>query len=325
MPSFLRSSLLSCLLVCTGFAAPARPFAILPLANVRTLAVDSTGNLLVGDLGTTKIYRITPAGIVTLLATGEPPFTAPIAVAAGRDGAVVVADSNARTVYRIAPDGTVTDPGRAPGAPPLSSPTGVAVDDQGNIFVVNPSGSNLFKFTPRGGLLLTGRAGETGGTDGSLAVARFDKPRGIAIDPAGNIYVADEGNHTIRKVTPAGVVSTLAGTAGAVGSTDGTGALARFGAPRGLAVDAAGTVYVADTDNHTIRRITRSGTVTTPAGRAGEAGTADGPGTLARFNKPRGIAVDTSGNVYIADTDNHTIRLITPTGLVTTIAGPVRP
>jgi len=117
----------------------------------------------------------------------------------------------------------------------------------------------------------------------------------------------------IRKITPSRVVSTLAGSAGNVGSTDGNGAAARFWNPQGLAVDTGGNIYVADTGNNLIRKITPMGQVTTIAGLAGTSGSADGPGSQARFNGPTGIAVDNSGNIYVADTNNHTIRKIVPT------------
>ena len=130
---------------------------------------------------------------------------------------------------------------------------------------------------------LAGRAGSAGSADGTGSAARFYYPRGVAVDSAGNVYVADTGNHTIRKVTPAGVVTTLAGLAGSSGSADGTGSAARFNYPPGVAVDSAGNVYVADTGNHTIRKVTPAGVVTTLAGLAGSSGSADGTGSAARF------------------------------------------
>ena len=123
----------------------------------------------------------------------------------------------------------------------------------------------------------------------------------MAVDSSGNVYVADTGNDTIRKITPAGVVTTLAGSAGNVGSADGTGSAARFYYPLGVAVDSSGNVYVADTDNYTIRQITPAGVVTTLAGLAGNSGSADGTGSAARFYYPSGVAVDSTGNVYVAD------------------------
>ncbi len=124
----------------------------------------------------------------------------------------------------------------------------------------------------------------------------------------GNIYVADSGNQTVRKITPAGVVSTIAGSMQSFGSTDGTGSAARFYSPLAVAVGPAGDIYVADTGNHTLRKITPAGTVTTYAGRAGAAGSRDGTREAALFNQPHDIAVDGAGTVYVADTSNHTIR-----------------
>ena len=155
---------------------------------------------------------------------------------------------------------------------------------------------------------LAGAAGSPGSADGPGA--RFAYPRGVAVDAAGTVYVADTNNSTIRKITPAGVVSTLAGTAASNGSADGTGAGARFNNPFGVAVDAAGAVYVADQINFTIRKITPAGAVSTLAGTAVSSGSANGTGAAARFNNPFGVAVDAAGAVYVADTNNQTIRVI---------------
>lgn len=149
--------------------------------------------------------------------------------------------------------------------------------------------------------------------------ARFNQPLGIARDGVGNLYVADSASHTIRKISPTGVVTTLAGTAGASGSNDGTGAAARFSALKGLAVDSGGNVYAVD--NSAIRKISPLGVVTTLAGVAGEPGDADGTGSAARFRRPWGIAVDAAGNAYVADTENLVVRRITPAGVVSTHAG----
>jgi hypothetical protein len=168
---------------------------------------------------------------------------------------------------------------------------------------------------------LAGTAGVEGSTDGTGAAARFNYPARVATDSAGNAYVADGMNSTIRKITPAGVVTTLAGTAGVKGSTDGTGAAARFNDPVSLATDSAGNVYVAEVSNYTIRRITPAGVVTTLAGTAGVRGSTDGTGAGARFGEPAGVATDSAGNVYVADRFNHTIRKITPAGVVSTVVG----
>jgi sugar lactone lactonase YvrE len=166
-----------------------------------------------------------------------------------------------------------------------------------------------------------GDPGEPGSVDGSAAAARFYAPGGIALDSAGNLYVADSGNQTIRRITPAGVVTTIAGAPGQRGSTDGPGSAARFDVPSAICIDGAGNLYVADTYASTIRRIDRKGVVSTLAGMADSRGSADGPGPSARFSLPQGIAVDASGNLYVADTYNDTIRVISSAGVVTTLAG----
>ncbi len=170
-------------------------------------------------------------------------------------------------------------------------------------------------------LNFAGSPGLTGSANGVGSAARFSYPNAVAVDTAGISYVTDSNNHTIRKITATGTVSTLAGLAGTAGSTDGTGTAARFNNPSGLAVDAAGNVYVSDTNNHTIRKITSAGVVTTFAGVVGTTGSNDGPGTGAKFNYPHGLAVDTNNNVYVADTNNHLIRKINSARVVSTLAG----
>ena len=153
---------------------------------------------------------------------------------------------------------------------------------------------------------LAGKA-NAGFANGTGLAAKFSTPWGMVVDAAGNFYVAETGNHAIRKITPGGVVSTFAGEPGWPGYVDGAGSAARFNTPYGLAIDGAGNLYVAE-GGHTIRKITPAGVVSTLAGLAGVSGTTDGVGSAARFNNPLGVAVDAAGdNIYVTDTLNQTI------------------
>jgi sugar lactone lactonase YvrE len=163
--------------------------------------------------------------------------------------------------------------------------------------------------------------GAIGSADGAGTAARFNAPTRIEADPDGNLYVTDTGNSTIRKISAAGAVTTLAGAAGQCGSVDGDARNARFCSPQGITLDRQGNLYVADTLNHTIRRIDKANVVTTIAGAAGACGSSNGRGAAARFCEPQDIEVDNAGYLYVADTGNSTIREISPAGEVRTIAG----
>jgi len=304
------------------------------------VAVDSAGNVYVADNINDTIRKVTAAGVVTTLAgtagmsgsangTGAAArFYYPGNVAVDSAGDVYVAENH--TIRKVTPVGVVTTLAGTAGmtgsvdgtgaAARFAGPGGVAVDSAGNVYVTD--NQTIRKVTAAGVVTtLAGTAGTLGSADGTGAAARFNNPTGVAVDSVGNIYVADEGNHTIRKVTASGVVTTLAGTAGTSGSADGTGTDARFYVPTGVAVDSAGNVYVADGNNKTIRKITAAGVVTTLAGTAGMRGSADGIGAAARFDHPTGVVVDSAGNVYVADPGNSTIRKVTPTGATTMVAG----
>jgi sugar lactone lactonase YvrE len=212
------------------------------------------------------------------------------------------------------------------GAARFNGDGGLRLDAAGNIYVSDSSNDTIRKITPAGVVTtLAGSAVVPGGTDGPVSVARFKTPGGVAVDSTGNIYVADSGNYTIRKITPAGIVSTLAGTAGTRGSADGLASAARFEDPENLAVDSSGNIWVADGVGNTVRMVTPAGQVTTIAGKANSTGSTDGSltGTVssARFNDVLGVALDASGNVWISDSGNNTIRRMTQSGVVTTIAG----
>ncbi len=204
----------------------------------------------------------------------------------------------------------------------FASPSQIAVDSSNNLYVADTGNHTIRKITPaRVVTTIAGLAGVSGSANGTGSAARFNSPIGVARDQAGNLYIGDSDNNTIRKITPAGVVTTLAGFAGVAGSTDGTGSAARFNGPRGVGVDAAGNIFVADTFNNTIRKITPAGVVTTLAGLAGASGSVDGVGSAARFDRPRGVTVDANSNILVADTANNTVRRVTPSRVVTTVAG----
>jgi sugar lactone lactonase YvrE len=297
-----------------------------------SLAVDGLGNIYVADTANQSIRKIYPAGVVSTLA-GMPHkhgtndgvgqaarFWGPFGIAVNAtNDCLYVADTGNNTIRKISPDGTVitlagaaSQPGNADGAwlsARFRNPWGVAAEPDGDIVVADSSNDTIRKILP-GGTVFTaaGQPGMIGSLDGYGDNAQFNNPSAVAEDAAGNIYVSDSGNDVIRKITPSRVVSTLAGSAGNVGSADGNGEAARFWNPQGLAVDSSGNIYVADTGNNLIRKITAMGQVTTIAGLAGMIGSADGPGPQARFNGPTGIAVDNAGNIYVADTNNHTVR-----------------
>jgi len=299
-----------------------------------SVALDPVGNVFVADAGNNTIRKITPAGVVSTLAgaaaksgsadgTGAAAsFSNPVGLAADLGGNVYVADSRNDAIRRIAPGGIVTSFKVTVGLQPWN----VASDGAGNLYVVTTgaAGSTIQKITPAGAMTpFAGAAAsfEFAGILASDPTLNFTYGGAVATDAAGNVYVADTFNQTIRKITPAGAVTTLAGTTGAGGHDDGTGAAARFLYPQGIATDGDNNVLVADSGNNTIRKITSAGVVTTLAGLAGQEGNADGSGSAASFSNPTSLAVDESGNIYVADTGNSVIRKVTPQGVVKTVVG----
>jgi len=247
-------------------------------------------------------------------------FAGPQGLAIGSDGAVFVADVRNHTIRKIMADGTVSTLAGRPGvsgaidasdgSATFNSPTGVAVNSSGDVFVVEFGGHKVRRITAAGAVTTFAGTGVAGSDDGPGVSASFSNPYGIAIDTNDNVYVADWGNNLIRKITPAGVVSTLAGS-GVPGAADGNGTAASFQRPQALAVDASGNVFVADTSNNKIRKITPDGETTTFA-----ESTAD-----SQFNSPSGISLDSDGYVYVADYGNNVIKRISPSGALSILAG----
>ncbi|MFJ2988175.1 NHL repeat-containing protein [Collimonas sp. NPDC087041] len=261
-----------------------------------------------------KLISVT--SIVTLLAacggggdssnsgTGSTVTPAPVAV-----GSVTTVAGSATTGNA---NGTGT-------AASFSSINGIAVDASGNIYI-GDTGNNLIRIiTPTGIVSTLAGSGSAGSGDGIGSSASFYGPAGVAVDKVGNVYVADANNNLIRKITPGGAVTTLAGS-GAVGSANGTGTAASFNAPLGVSVDGSGNIYVADDGNNLIRMITSAGVVSTLAGNLNR-GAADGIGAAASFSVPAGVALDATGNLYVADRVNNLIRKVATGGVVTTLAG----
>ena len=313
--------------------------------NPTGMAMDGSGNLYMADTLNNSIRKIAPDGTTTTFAGGQAgsadgngtnaSFRSPVGVVVDANGNIYVADQSNNTIRKITPDGTVSTLAGFPGSKGgvddsgtnarFTHPAGLAVDGAGNLYVAD-AGNNRIRTVTRDGVVgtlagpLTNSAG--GSMDGASTNASFYFPMALAVDGSTNIYVTDTGNDTIRKITPDGTVSTLAGTPRSRGSSDGAATNARFAFPQGIAVDGSGNLYVADTGNNTLRRINPDGTVVTLAGQAGLAGATDGAGTNALFNQPMGLVLDGSGNLFVVDSANNSIREIATNRISTTFAGP---
>lgn len=265
------------------------------LSSLSHLARDAAGLIYISDAGNQTIRRFDPV-------TGK------LTLFAGAPGYIGSIDSPNPTSARF------------------YFPRGLAIDGTGNLYVADSQNCTIRRVIVSTGQVTTiaGSAGQPGSADGAGTAARFYYPEGLTLDGTGNLYVADHWNHAIRKVVlSTGQVSTVAGALGQRGSVDGTGTAARFDSPHAVAADQAGNVYVADRNNHAVRKITlATGQVTTLAGALGQTGTADGTGTAARLDGPQGLALDGSGNLFVSDTGNHSLRRIDlSSATVSTVAG----
>lgn len=308
------------------------------------ISKDTAGNLYVADMLGQTIRKITAAAVVTTIAgqkvrdgsangtLSSALFAKPQGAIADGSGNVYIADNNNHVIRQISAAGTVStwlgavgDDNTVNGTGAsvrFASPSSMVKDSAGNLFVLQSGWNNIRKINIAG--VVSTFAGDPNGTQGSTDAtgtnARFYQPSAMAIDSNDNVYVADRRNYTVRKVTPAGVVSTLAGAAGANGNMDAIGSSARFENITGLAV-ANGHLFVADSGNYTVRKVElATGAVSTFAGSGVEGGQ-DGMGTAAKFGSQTSMAADTKGNLYVFDNGTNTVRKITPVGLVSTMIG----
>ena len=311
------------------------------------IVADGKGNLYVVDNNNNTIRKMTSAGtnwMVTTIAgsvgnAGDVDgtntsawFNDPIGIALDTNGNLYVGEDAGEVIRKITPVGTnwvvstiagsVENPGFADGtntAAQFEGPDNLVVDTNGNVYVADSYNSVIRKITPVGTnwvvTTIIGSVGNPGNADGTNTAAQFYEPYAMSMDHAGNIYVTDIYWDTIRKMVPAGtnwVVTTIAGSGGNSGSSDGMGTSASFNSPYGIAVGSAGNLFVADSDNDTIRTLVPVGTnwmVSTIAGITGTTGSTDGFSTNTLFNLPWGITADSSGNLYVADNVNDTIRM----------------
>ncbi len=286
---------------------------------------DSSGNIYVADTVNNKIRKITPAGVVTTFvgsttsgsADGNgtaASFNQPSGMAIDSNDNIYVADTRNGKIRKITPAGVVsTLSGDFPLEQTIGATIGmqdVAVDNNGNVYVAYTGKNKIDKITSEGVVSTFAGSGSYGSTDGNGTDASFAKPYAIAVDSHGNVYVSETNTNKIRKITPAGVVTTFAGSSTS-GSIDATGTAASFSSPRGITIDSSDNIYVADSGNNKIRKITQAGVVTTIAG-SGTSGSTDGTGTDASFNSPYNLTVDSNGNIYVSDTFSQKIRKIAP-------------
>jgi serine/threonine protein kinase, bacterial len=301
------------------------------------VAIGPDGAVYVADQFNNVIRKIGADGVVSTLAgiaggggfadgpSDQALFKDPSGVAVDSKGNVFVAEYGNPRIRMITPDGVVSTfagsatKGRADGigtAASFDAPHGIAVDANDNLYVSDWGNHLIRKITPLREVSTLAGSGNRDFADGTGASASFDVPLGVAVDRQGNVYVADTYNHRIRKITAEGLTTTLAGSATPGSTNADQGANARFDTPYAVAVDADGYVYVADTNNNLIRRVSPTGVTTTLAGSSTE-GSTDGTGSEADFAGPSGIAVAATGVLYVSDNWTHLIRKITPMATAT--------
>ena len=268
-----------------GTGGTGGPATSAQLRNPSDTLMDPTGNVFIADSTNFRIEKISPAGVISTLAgSGTSGFS-------GDNGAAIAAQFN--------------------------RPMSLARDATGNLYITDLNNQRIRRVTPDGTITTIAGNGTAGwsGDDGPATSAQINTPYGVAIDGSGNLFIADTNNHAIRKVTPAGVITTVVGVGAIAGfSGDGGQALyAQLNGPAGVAVDAAGNLFIADTNNNRIRMVNVAGIITTIAGNGSNGFRGDGgPATSAWLSQPRDLTVDAAGNIFIADTTNHRVRVLVP-------------
>jgi uncharacterized protein (TIGR03437 family) len=312
--------------------------------------VDSTGNLYIADSVNCRIRKVASGGSIstyagngTLSYSGDggaavqAQLNNPQGVAADAAGNLYVADTLNNVVRKVSPNGTISNfagnggvgssgDGSAATSAQLHGPQGLAVDAAGNLFIADTMNAKVRKVSAANGVITTVAGSGTpgyGGDGGAAASAQLNLPIGVAVDSSGNVYIADFGNSRVRKVSASGAsIGTVAGNGSAGYSGDGGPAVkAQLNGPQGVAVDAAGNLYIADTENNAIREVTSAGLIATVAGNgiAGYSGDG-GQATSAQVGNPVGVAVDAAGNIFTVDAGNR-VRQVYPNGVIATIAG----
>ena len=333
-----------------GYSGDGGPAVDAQLWSPSRVAVDGAGNLFFADSGNDRIRKVDSAGVITTVAgtedrgDGGPAVNArlyrPSGVAVDGAGNAFIADSFNDRIRKVDATGTISTvagTGRTgfggDGGPAVNArlyrPSGVAVDGVGNVFIADSFNDRIRKVDATGTISTvagTGRTGFGGGDGGPAVQARLSHPNDVAVDGAGNLFIADSFNDRIRKVDATGTISTVAGTGrSGFGGDGGPAVNARLSRPSGVAVDGAGNLFIADMDNNRIRKVDASGTISTVAGtgegRFGGFSGDGGPAVQAQLHGPRGVAVDGAGNVFIADRDNYRIRKVDSAGVITTVAG----
>ncbi|QDK81764.1 hypothetical protein EXU85_25395 [Spirosoma sp. KCTC 42546] len=331
-----------------GYSGDTGPAVSANLSTPASVIVDGAGNLFIADLGNNRIRKVaTDETITTVAGTGSFNFSgdngpATSAELAGPTGVVLnggnlfISDQSNNRIRKVATDGTITtvagngtqgfsgDNGPATSAN-LSSPSGIAVDGTGILFFADQTNNRIRKVATDGTLTTVAGNGTTdfSGDNGPAIDAALNSPSGVAVDGTGNLFIADRTNNRIRKVATNGTITTVAGTGTYGFSGDNVAAIsADLANPTGVAVDGSGNLFIADAGNHRIRKVATNGTITTVAGNGTNSfGGDNGPATDAALANPTGVAVDGSGNLFIADAGNHRIRKVATNGTITTVAG----